>query len=75
MLAAVIAQRVFASYWTVRLGRFLFASYWHQDFATCVSIKIMPTILRVRHLQQAKQVLSLSNQTSNAIFHGKKTIL
>ncbi len=41
------SKSLVASFWTERLGTFLqapaLASYWHQDFATCVSIKTMPT--------------------------------
>jgi hypothetical protein len=50
MLAAFIGQRVL---WLLigqqGLGHFFrhpaLASNWHQDFASCVSIKTMPTIL------------------------------
>jgi hypothetical protein len=51
MLAAFIGQTVLASS-SARLGIGTFlqasalASYWHQDFATCVSFKTMPTTLR-----------------------------
>jgi len=49
----------------------MLASYWHRILQlVCQSKQCQP--LLERHLQQAKQVLSLFNHTSNAIFHGKK---
>jgi hypothetical protein len=80
MLAAFIGQRVL---WLL-FGQKGLGHFFRHPPLLPIGIRILQLVcqskqcqpLLVRHLQQDKQVLSLFNHTSNAIFHGKKkTIL